>query len=172
MGLSFGGAAGGTNSNSTSSSVQNNTYAPGQTGVQSDLGTTLSQDLAASNSGTLTPGNTAALTSANDSTNQNAAGLTGRVTQFLAQRGFGQSGQTGQADLQGELSRESQIGTNTANAQANQGTQNSSNLLAALNYAFTSLGSTASGTSTGSTTGWGVGAGVGGTPSQFSSAFQ
>jgi hypothetical protein len=121
----------------------------------------LSQDLAAASGGVLTPGNTASLTAADDATNKTDTGLTSRVNQFLAQRGFGQSGQTGQTTLQGELGRESQIGTNQAGALVNQGNQNSNNLLAALNYAFTSLGSSAAGNTSGYGSSYGVGAGAG-----------
>ena len=160
MGLSLGGSTGGTSSNSTSSSTQGNTYSGEQSAVQNQAGSTLSSDLAASNNGTLTPGTTAELTAANDATNKTSGGLTDRVNQYLAARGFGKSGSTGQATLQGELGRESQIGSNTSAAYAQQNTMNTQNLLAALNYAFTSLGSSASGASSGSTSGWGVGAGV------------
>ena len=86
-----------------------------------------------------------------------------------AARGFGKSGQTGQAAVQGvELGRENQIGTNTADAYASQNNLNTSNLLAALNYAFTSLGSSATGTSSGSSSQWGVSGGIaGGNPAYF-----
>lgn len=150
-------------SQSSGSSNTSNTYSAPQTGVQNDLGTTLSGDLAAANKGTLSTGNTAALTSANDATNKTASGLTDRINRMLATRGFGASGQTGKATLQGELGRESQIGSNTSAAYTKQGNENSSNLLAALNYAFTSLGSgtTAQGQSSGSSTEYGVGADAG-----------
>ena len=82
------------------------------------------------------------------------------MNQFLAARGFGKSGATGQAALQSELGRETQIGSNTADAYATQGTQNTQNLLAALNYAFTSLGSSASGASSGASSGTAFGGGV------------
>ncbi len=160
MGLSLGGAASQTSSNATASSTQANTYAPSQTALQGELGSDLSTNLKAAQGGVLTPGTTAELTSANDATNKTASGLTSRINQFLAARGFGKSGQTGQATLQGELGRESQIGTNTANAYASQNNLNTSNLLAALNYAFTSLGSSATGTSSGSSSGTAEGGGL------------
>jgi hypothetical protein len=164
MGLSLGGSYGQTTSSSTGSSTtsQKNAYAPGQTAVQGQTGTTLSRDLAAANAGTLSPGTTAMETNAADQINKTSSGLTDRVNQFLAQRGFGKSGQTGQTALQGELGRESQLGTNAANFAGMQTNLNQQNLLAALNYAFTSLGTTAasSGVSSGKGTDWGVGAGV------------
>jgi hypothetical protein len=99
-------------------------------------------------------------TTSADQINKTAKAGTDRVQQMLAARGLGQSGQTGQATLQGELARESALGTNTANYAGMQSQMNSQNLLAALNYAFTSLGSTASGTSTGKSSQWGLGAGA------------
>ena len=160
MGLSLGGSVGGTSSSSTGSSNQSNTYSAPQTAVQNAAGSTLSSDLADASAGTLTPGTTAEETTAADQINQTSSGLTGRVNQFLAQRGFGASGQTGEATLQGELGRERNLGTNAANFAGQQNTMNNSNLLAALNYAFTSLGSSASGASSGSGSSWGLGAGV------------
>lgn len=156
MGLSLGGAYGATTSQSTGQSTTANSYAPGQTGLQGDLGKSLSTDLAAKDAGTLSPGTTALKTQAADSINKTSGGLTDRVTQFLAQRGFGKSGATGQASLQGELGRESALGNNEATFAGQQQNLNSQNLLAALNYAFTSLGSSAQGASTGSGTSWGV----------------
>lgn len=171
MGLSLGAASGGTTSSATGSGVQNNTYAPGQTNLQGQTGSYLSQALSAASNGTLTPGVTAGETQADNQINQTAAGTTSRVDQMLAARGFGPSGKTGQATLQGELGREAGIGNEAGVAQGQQQNLNSSNLLAALNYAFTSLGSSSSGQSSGSGSSWGVGAGVGGTPAQFASAF-
>ena len=168
MGASLGASGGGTSSSSQASSNIANTYSAPQTGIQTDLGKALSTDLTASSGGVLTPGSAAGLTSANDATNKTASGLTSRINQFLAARGFGKSGQTGQATLQGELGRESQIGTNTANAYAGQNNLNTSNLLAALNYAFTSLGSSATGQTSGSSSSWGVAGGVGGKVPGFS----
>ncbi len=160
MGLSLGGSTGGTSSSSTANSNTSNTYSPAQTAVQNQTGANLSTDLAAAANGSLTPGTVAQETAADNQINQTSSGLTSRVIQFLAQRGFGQSGQTGQAALQGELGRESQIGSEAATADASENSLNSNNLLAALNYAFTSLGSSASGASSGNTSGWGIGGGV------------
>lgn len=158
MGVGLGASGGGTNSSSTGMTA--NTYSPTQTGVQNLTGTTLASDLTAANAGTLTPGTTAEETSAADQINKTSAAGTNRVTQFLASRGFGPSGQTGQAGLAGELARESSLGTNAATFAGQQNIMNSNNLLAALNYAFQSLGST--GASTGSSSSWGVSAGAGG----------
>ena len=160
MGLSLGGSGGGTTSNATSASSQSNKYSPGQTALQDQTGTTLSSDLAASSAGKLTPGTVAQETAADDQVNKTSSGLTDRVNSFLAQRGFGKSGSTGKATLEGELGRESQVGSNAATFAGKQDSLNSTNLLAALNYALTSLGSSATGTSSGDSSSWGVGAGA------------
>jgi hypothetical protein len=160
MGLSLGGSMGGTTNSSTGSSTQSKTFDPTQDTTRGVIGTTLQNDLAASNAGTLTPGVQAMQTTSANQINQTAKAGTDRVQQMLAARGLGQSGQTGQATLQGELARESALGTNTANYAGMQSQMNSQNLLSALNYAFTSLGSTASGTSTGQSSQWGLNAGV------------
>lgn len=156
MGLSYGQTSGATTG--ATSSATSGTYSPTQTGVQNQTGNLLSQDLSASANGALSPGTVAQETSADDQINTTDAGLTGRVNQFLAQRGFGPSGQTGQATLQGELGREGAIGNEAATADAQQNSMNSTNLLAALNYAFTSLGSSSAGASSGTSSGSSFGA--------------
>jgi hypothetical protein len=158
MGLSFGGSS--SQNQSSGQQSQQNVYAPGQSGVQGALGSDLMTALGAASSGTLTPGVTAGETQADDQINKTAAGTTSRVNQLLAARGFGPSGQTGQTTLQGELARESGIGAETGIAQQQQQNLNSTNLLAALNYAFTSLGSNLTGRSMGSGSGsnWGANA--------------
>ncbi len=158
MGLSLGGSAGGTTSSSTGSSQTSNTYNPTQATTQGVLGTTLQNDLAAGNAGTLSPGTTAMETTAADQINKTSAAGAATTQQNLASRGFGASGQSGQASLQSELARESSLGTNAATFAGQQQQMNSQNLLAALNYAFTSLGSSASGSSSGQGTSWGIGA--------------
>jgi hypothetical protein len=165
MGASLGGSYGSTSSQSTgkSDTTQANTYALGQTDLQTQLGKSLSSSLAASDAGTLSPGVQAQETASADQINKTAGGLTDRINSFLAARGFGKSGTTGKATLQGELGRESQLAGNQANfAQVQQGV-NSSNLLAALNYAFTSLGLTQNETasSSGSSSGFKLGGGLG-----------
>jgi hypothetical protein len=161
MGASLGGAYGQTSSKATSTSDVANTYGAGQTGVQSDLGTTLSSDLAATNAGTLTPGVAAQKNAAADAINKTSSGTLDRINQFFASRGFGKSGTAGKAALGTELGREAGLGANEANfAQVQQGV-NSQNLMAALQYAFQSLGQTATGASTGNTSGFSIGGGVG-----------
>lgn len=161
MGASLGGSYGSTSSQATSSSNLNKTFSAPQTLVQNQLGGNLSNDLAAANQGTLSPGVTAQKTQAADSINTEAGGLQDRVTKFLAARGFGKSGETGKATLQGELGRQAALGNNEANFAGQQNTLNQANLLAALNYAFNSLGQSATGSTSGDSSGWGISAGVG-----------
>lgn len=160
MGLSLGGSMGGTTSSSTGSSTTNNTYSGDQQKLQSTTGSTLENNLNAANGGVLSPGTTAMETQASDQINKTAKAGGDQVNQKLAERGFGASGQTGQATLQNELARESATGNNAATFAGQQQQMNSNNLLAALNYAFTSLGSSASGSSSGKGSSWGVGGGV------------
>jgi hypothetical protein len=160
MGLSYGQSSGQTSG--TTSQSQSGVYSPGQTAIQNQVGTNLSSDLAAAAGGTLTPGTVAQETAADDQVNKTASGLTDRVNSFLAARGFGKSGSTGKATLEGELGREGQIGNNAATFAGQQNGLNQSNLLAALNYAFTQLGSTATGATSGSSSGSNFGAQVSG----------
>ena len=158
MGLSFGGGSSQSATNQTA--TQNKTFSPGQTSLQDQLGKSLSSVLTASDTGTLSPGVTAQKTQAADNINKTAGGLTDRVNSFLAARGFGKSGATGKATLQGELGRESQLAGNEANFAQVQQNVNGQNLLASLNYALTSLGQTGTqaGTASGSGFNWGASA--------------
>jgi hypothetical protein len=157
MGLSFGGGSSQSQASRTGTtsgtSATQGVYSPGQTAVRDQTGSTLSQDLTAASTGKMTPGVTAMATNAADKINKTSSGLTDRITQFLAQRGLGKSGQTGKVALEGELGREGELGTNAANFAGMQSQLNSQNLLAALNYAFSSLGSTAATTGATSMTG-------------------
>lgn len=161
MGMSMGGAYGQTSQSSQSSSNQQNTYAPGQTAVQSQLGQDLASSLLSSQSGKLSPQVQAMKTASADAINKTAAGTVDRTNEALASRGFGKSGTAGKATLQAELGRQADLAGNESNYAGIQTGLNSQNLMAALNYAFTALGQTASGQSTGSTSGFSVGGGVG-----------
>lgn len=165
MGLALGGSTGGTSSssNSSSSGSTSNVYSPGQTSLQSMLTSALGTDVAAGTSGQLSPGVQAGETNAADQINKTSSGLSSRVNNFLASRGFGSSGTSGQMNLQEELGRQSALGANAANFAQVQQNANSTNLLAALNNAFTSLGtsSAATGSSSGKSSSWGVNAGAG-----------
>ena len=160
MGLNFGGGSSKSATSGTTST--SGTFSPGQTSLQSDLGTSLATNLKSSDAGTFSPGVAAQKTQAADAINKTSGGLTDRINTFLASRGFGKSGTTGQTALQGELGRQSALAGNEANfAQVQQGV-NSSNLLAALNYAFTQLGQTtsASGSTSGKNSGFQVAVGI------------
>jgi hypothetical protein len=164
MGFSLGGSYGQSNQSSTGTSNTANTYAPGQTGLQTQLGSALGANLSAAQSGTLSPGVQAQKTASADAINKTSGGTLDRVNSFLAARGFGKSGDTGKAALQTELGRQSDLAKNEADYAQVQQNLNSTNLMAALNYAFTALGQTSAGTSTGKSSGWGVSAGVAGVP--------
>lgn len=164
MGMSLGGSYGQSNQSSTGTSSTANTYAPGQTGLQNQLGGALGQNLTAAQTGALSPGVQAAKTQSADAINKTSAGTLDRTNAYLAARGFGKSGATGKAALQTELGRESSLAGNEANYAQIQQQLNSSNLMAALNYAFTALGSTAAGTSTGKSSGFGFGGGIAAVP--------
>jgi len=161
MGLSLGGSYGSTNQQATGTSTTANTYSPTQTALQSQIGGNLSTALTAANAGTLTPGVAAQKNKAAADINTTSGGTIDRINQFLASRGFGKSGTAGKAALTTELGRQSALAGNEANFAGIQQGVNAQNLLAALNYAFTSLGATAAGKSTGSTSGFGIAGGLG-----------
>lgn len=156
MGLSFGG--GSSSGTQQSNQNQNYVYSGPQQSLQSQLGGTLAQDLGAASSGSLSPGVLAGETSADNQINQSGQAALTRTQQQLAARGFGPSGQTGQATLQSALNTQNNIADETGVAQQQQQNLNTSNLLAALNYAFTSLGQngSSSGSSSGSNFNWGA----------------
>jgi hypothetical protein len=94
------------------------------------------------------------------------------MNQFLASRGFGQSGQTGQAALQTELGRQGALATNAANAGANQLAQNNTTLADAMAFSLANPGSSNTGnaTASGNASNWGFGAGAGASSPGFSLA--
>lgn len=165
MGLSFGGSTGGTSSSSSSNSSGTNQsiFSPGQSSLQSMLGQFFQSLIPSLSSGSPSTITQAATTQTADQINKNFAAEGNTLQQQLAARGFGPSGLSGQTTLQTELAREGAQAGNLEAGANSQIQQNQSSLLDALNYAFTSLGSTASaaGTTKGSSSGWGVGAGVG-----------
>lgn len=161
MGLSFGGSTGSTSSQSNSSGSQSNLFSGLQTALQGQLGSTLSSDLSAAGTGQLSPGVTAGETAADDQINKTGSAALTRTQQMLAARGFGSSGTTGQATLQSGLNTAAGIGNEAGVAQGQQQNLNQANLLSALNYAFTSLGSSATGASTGSSSGSALALGAG-----------
>jgi hypothetical protein len=153
MGLSFGG----TSQNSNASSTATPSYTSAQSGLQSTLASLFQTLLPGAQSGGISPNVQATETAANNQTNQTAAGLGSRMTKFLASRGFGSSGTTGTTALQGELSRESQLGANASAASGQQLAQNNTMLQDSLAAAYANPGSSNTGTNSGSSSGYGLG---------------
>jgi hypothetical protein len=162
LGASYGSTKSSSTATGTSTGTSSNTYSAPQKSLQDELGSSLSSSLDASNKGTLSPGVKAEKNAAADQINKTSGGLLDRVNSFLAARGFGKSGATGKAALSSELGRESDLGANEANFAQVQQTQNSSNLMAALQYAFQQLGLTQDTSETGTTSGKSSGFQVGG----------
>ncbi|HWE51409.1 MAG TPA: hypothetical protein VG273_16575 [Bryobacteraceae bacterium] len=184
MGLSFGGSSQTSqqqnqgqqsqtgNASGTTSGSQANTYSGGQSDLQTMLGQLFQSLIPSFSSGTATPLQTAATTGAADQINKSYQGSGDALTKQLAARGLGSSGQSGQATLQTELGRQSALANNLTSSASSSIDQQNQDLLAALNYAFTSTGlSTAgstfgtgttntsgssSGTSSGSGSNWGA----------------
>lgn len=164
MGLSLGGSLGGTDSKSTgtSSGTQSATFSPAQSGIQGLLASLFQTLIPSMTSGQLSPATAAVTTGNADQINKNYATVGDTLQSKLAARGMAGSGQSGETTLQTELARQGAQAGNLEAGGASQLQQNNSSLLDALNYAFTSLGSSSSaaGASTGNTSGWGVGGGV------------
>lgn len=164
MGLNLGASTGGTSSNSQTAGTGTNTptFSAGQGTVQSMLGSLFSQLLPAAGSGGISAPVQAVETGNANQINQTSAATGTAMNRFLASRGFGASGQTGQAGLQTELGRQAALGANASNAGAQQLTQNDTALSDALNFAFNTPGSSSSAAtaSSGSSTAYKVGAGV------------
>lgn len=173
MGLSLGGSSSSsksqTNTSNTSSSngTQANTYSAPQTSLQDQLVSTLSSLI----TGPTSPAVTAQQTQSADQINSEYSSMGQRMTNFLAARGFGNSGQTGQAEVQTEIGRQGALANNTANYGAEGLNLFQSSLTDALSAAFKNIGSTTAntGSSTGqsittgsqSGTNWGASAGIG-----------
>src|SRR5580704_815120 len=107
-------------------------------------------------------GSTNTSSNANASTTPNYSSLQQslqtRMNQYNASRGFGQSGQSGQTNLQTNLGRASALAGNTEAAAGQQLNLGSTYLSDALQLALASPGSTSTGTTTGSSSGYAVGA--------------
>jgi hypothetical protein len=152
MGLSLGG----TNSSSTSSGSNSNTYTAGQTSLQNSLMTALSQLLPAASNGSLSPNVQNTETANANSINQQYSQVGQNMNRYLAARGFGQSGSTGQAALQTELGRQGALAANESSASGQQLSLDSTLLSDSLQAAFNSTGSTSSGATSGSSSNWGT----------------
>lgn len=157
MGLSFGG----TSSNNASNSSSTPTYSGLQSGLQSTLLSALQSFLPTAATGGIGPNVSAVQTQNADTINKSYSSIGDRMSKFLAARGFGQSGQSGQTQLQTELGRQGALATNNSSAAGLQLSQNNSWLQDAFEAAFSNPGSTATGTTNGSSSGWSVGLGGG-----------
>jgi hypothetical protein len=160
MGLSFGGTK--SSNNSTTSQSQSNTYSPGQLSIQDLLSQYLSKLFPSLASGTMTPTTQAATTAMADQINQNYSTLGDNLQKAYAARGFGKSGQAGDATLQTELARQGAQAGNLEAGASSQLQQNQQTLMDALNFAMSPIGATGSGsgTTSGSSSGFGVSAGL------------
>jgi len=182
MGLSLGGQAGGSSNtttgsgtataNSSGTSAATPTYTGEQSSLQSMLSQVFSSLLPAASSGGISPNVQAVQTAGADQINKTAAASGDKMNRFLASRGFGQSGQVGQSELQTELGRQAALGANASAASGLQLAQNNTALQDALTFAFQNPGKTGTTSDTGTTSqqttqqsdsfGWKFGGGVGG----------
>lgn len=152
MGLSFGT----TSNNSQSQASQQGTYSAGQSSLQNSLMQAFSSLLPGITSGSLSP-NVQNMETANaNQINQNYSSVGQKMNRFLAARGFGQSGQTGQVATQTELSRQGALGANASNASGQQLSLDQSLLTDSLLAAFNKIGTTDSQTGSGSSTSFGA----------------
>jgi hypothetical protein len=160
MGLGLGGSHGSSTNTTTGSgtatgtssgtSDATSTYGSLQNALQTTLAN-LFQRLLPDQSG-VSQNVQALQTAGADQINRAAQGSSDRTTQFLASRGFGQSGQTGQAQLQNELARQSALGQNASAAAKMQLDQNQQTLANALQFAFANPGQSKVTSDTGTTT--------------------
>jgi hypothetical protein len=115
MGFSFGGSGGSStttssqNTSGTSTATKN--YSADQQNLQSQLLQTLNGLIT---SPANNPQIQASQTASADQINGQYSSMGDRLNQYLAQRGFGQSGQAGQAALQTELGRQGALAQNSA----------------------------------------------------------
>ncbi len=161
MGLSLGGSYGSSSSSSKSSGSQAPTYTGDQSGLQSTLAQALQSMLGVFSTGGISPNVAAVQTQNADTINKSYSGLGDRINKFLAARGFGQSGESGKAQLSTELGRQGALAGNNANAAANQLNLGSNWLQDALAFAFANPGQVSSATGSGNSSGFSVGGGVG-----------
>ena len=162
MGLSLGGALSGGSTSSKSNQSTQNAYTAQQTATQSSLGSLLQSLMSGYAAGGISQPVQAQQNQANDSINKSATALSQRMMRFNASRGMGASGQNGQDQTQIELGRQGQVAQSQANYANEQMSSNTSQLLAALNYAFNPTGATTATTSSGKGSGYSIGAGAGG----------
>jgi hypothetical protein len=159
------GVAGGTNSSSTNqtgsgSSSTSTQYSPGQTALQDLLSGTFSSLIPSVASGGMSPNVQTTETAGADQINKSYSTMGDRLNRFLAARGFGKSGQVGQAELQTETGRQSALAGNYASAAQMQLNQNNTLLSDALAAAYASMGSNVNWSNVGSSNTSGSGFGM------------
>lgn len=152
MGLSMGG----TNTSSTANASQTPSFSPWQTALQQMLSSTMSTLLPSVASGGISPNVQATETASADQINKNYSGIGDRMNKFLAARGFGQSGKTGQTALQTELGRQGALAGNASAAAGQQLNLDTTYLSDALMAAFAVPGSVNTGNTNGASSGWGA----------------
>ncbi len=152
MGLNFGGSS----QKSNATTTQQQQYTPEQSDLQSGLLNAFKTLLPGLTSGGIGPNVAKVQTQNADTINKQSTGMGAKLQQFLASRGFGQSGESGKAQLQTELGRQGALAGNDAAAGQMQLNQNSSLLSDALAAAYKSIGYTGNNTTSGSGTNWGV----------------
>lgn len=160
MGASFSAAKAGSNSTTTGSGTatanaagtksgqDTSTYSGQQTDLQTMLSQVFASLLPSTASGGISPNVQALQTAGANSINSTAASSGDKMNRFLASRGFGQSGQVGQSQLQTELGRQSALGANASAASGLQLQQNNTALQSALNFAFANPGKSSTGSTT------------------------
>lgn len=150
MGLSMEKASSTASSNATTnqSGTTANQYSDGQSGLQAMLGEFFQKLIPGMASGAMDPNVTALKDRAAGHINDTATASGEGLQRKLASRGMGRSGMSGKAALSTELARQGSLAGNEAAAGGLQLGQNNQNLLAALNYALTSMGTTSASTAT------------------------
>jgi hypothetical protein len=152
MGLNFGGSS----NQSSGASTSTPTYSGPQSSLQSSLLSAFQSILPGITSGGIGPNVQAVQTQNANTINKSYSSIGDRMNKFLAGRGFGQSGQSGQTALQTELGRQGALAQNDSNAAGLQLSQNSTWLADMFNAAFANPGKTATDTSSGSASNWGA----------------
>jgi len=153
------------NSTSAGSGTTTASYGPIQSTLQFLLSNVMGTLLPSVASGGVSPNVQATETASADQINKNYSSMGDRMTKFLAARGFGQSGKSGQVQLQTELGRQGALAGNASAAAGQQLGLDTTYLSDALQMAFANPGSTSVGTSSGSGTrsgqasGWNFGLG-------------
>lgn len=160
MGLNFGGSSSKSTANQSTSGSTSDTYSQPQSALQSMLLSAFSSLVPGMTTGQLSPNVAAAATGSADAINKTGTATGTKIQQFLASRGFGGSGQSGQAELANQLQTSSNLAGNESAAAGQQLNLTSGYLSDALNAAFKNNGTTTNSTGntnqSGSASNWGA----------------